>query len=90
MFDIPIINPAGAEVPIRATLSHELGLSLNVELFKFENPPKETSEKPNVGLTLRPARGNGSFKSLLFASAAGRGAALSGAAPAFFKGRRSA
>jgi len=73
---------------IRATLSHELDVSPIVVFLKDDEPPKE-AKKANAGLTVRPARGTHFLTSLLFASAAGRGAALSGAAPAFFKGRRS-
>ena len=84
-----LLGRADLACPIRATLSHELDVSPIGVFLKAEEPRKE-AKKANAGLTVRPARGTQFFTSLLFASAAGRGAALSGAAPAFFKGRRSA
>lgn len=87
MSDLPINHPCDAGYPIRATLSHQLIRSFMVELLKIENPPRESLQIPTPGLTDRPIRDTGSPTSLLFASAAGRGAALSGAAPAFFFGK---
>jgi hypothetical protein len=95
MPDLAIINPRHKRLlgrsdlacPIRATLSHLLDASFIWVFLKNEKLHK-VAKKANASLTVRPAGGIPYLTSLLFASAAGRGAAPSGAAPAFFKGRR--